>query len=186
MKLDPTLDESLVLDQEQLVRLQTVYDAEYSEAAAFLEASRRPPSNRNSPVKKPSAASHLSAGNSSTLKKGLNSFAKKSPVGGTRVISEKLRFANIAEEDMRKGMVVRGGEEEFDVLRMFAALEKDFPVHYLMARSALSACETEAHEERVFSFMKAVLGDLRHNMDAEMLEMWVELGFDLYGIWSSP
>ena len=98
-------------------------------------------------------------------------------VGGaaSAVASEKLRFATISEEDVRKGMVSReGGEEEFDILEMWSRLEKDFPVHYIIARSALSACETEAHEERVFSFMKHVLGDLRQSMDCEMLEMWVD------------
>ena len=180
LKLDPTLDEDAVLSGfPQSHRMAEVYDEEYDEAAAFLEASRRPPSLRNSPTKstpKPSSSG-------STLKAGMSNFARKSPASGgaaSAVASEKLRFATISEEDVRKGMVSReGGEEEFDILEMWSRLEKDFPVHYIIARSALSACETEAHEERVFSFMKHVLGDLRQSMDCEMLEMWVELGFDL-------
>jgi hypothetical protein len=82
-------------------------------------------------------------------------------------VSEKMRFASIAEEDVHKGMRRSKftEDEEFEILQMWAQLEKDYPVHHIMARQAYSVCETEAQDERVFSFMKSILGDLRHSMD---------------------
>ena len=71
----------------------------------------------------------------------------------------------------------------FDVLKFYSSQQGALvPVHKTMAMVAFTAAETEADDERVFSFGGRVESSLRSCMDPQMTECWVELGFD----WMTP
>lgn len=79
LKLDPTLDAGLVFDRgsvdgdAHLSRMQATYDAEFAQAAAHHQTTRRAPSPRNSPSKQQSIPAAPSSTHKS-LKSGMKSF----------------------------------------------------------------------------------------------------------------
>ena len=83
---------------------------------------------------------------------------------------QKSRFASVSPALI----ATASGEHGFDMLKFWASMKDQLPIHYKLFRSVDTALPSEANCERVFSF---ALSDSRQSLSSLHLEKTVSVAF---------